>query len=89
MLEMNEKLIAIWDGIYDEDLHSERYHGNAMVSVNYDALNTSFKYWEQVKEEMSVIEHQENLFFNIRILLYIIGSVLIICSKIPKRVNDT
>ena len=29
--EMNEKLIAIWSGIYDEALHSERYDGKAMV----------------------------------------------------------
>ncbi len=85
MLETNEKLIAIWEGIYDEALHSERYHGSTTVAVNYDALNTSVKYWNQVKEEMATIDNQESLFFNIRILLYVVGSFLVISSKIPVK----
>ena len=37
--EMSQKLDAIWLGVYDEALHSDRYHGEALVSTNYDALN--------------------------------------------------
>lgn len=85
MLEMNEKLIALWEATYDEALHSERYNGNTMVAVNYDALNSSFKYWNQVQEEMLTLEHQESLFFSLRILLYVIGSIMIIYAKIPKK----
>lgn len=83
--EMNEKIIAIWDGIYDEALHSERYHGSTTIAVNYDVLNKSVKYWEEVQEGMETIAHQESLFFYIRILLYVVGSILIISAKIPKE----
>lgn len=85
MLEMNEKLVSLWEATFDEAIHSERYHGNTTVAVNYDALNSSFKYWNQVQEEMATIERQESFFFNLRILLYIIGSIMIISSKIPKK----
>lgn len=85
MLEMNEKLISLWEATYDEATHSERYHGNTMVAVNYDALNSSFKYWDQVKEDMATIESQALLFFKLRIFLYIFGSILIFIAKIPKK----
>lgn len=86
LLEMNEKLIAVWDGIYDEALKSDRYIGNTTVSVNYDALNQSVKYWDQMQEEMSTIKYQENLFFHIRIVLYVLGSMLVLIAKLPERI---
>lgn len=87
-LETNEKLIYIWEGIYDEALHSERYHGNAISSVNYDTINTHIKDWSQVKENMSTHEHQSNLFFWIRAFLYTLGTILIIVSKWPKSKKE-
>lgn len=56
MYELNEKLITLWEATYDEALHSERYNGNTMVTVNYDALDSSFKYWKEVQDEMTVIK---------------------------------
>lgn len=85
MLETNEKLIAIWNGIYDEALHSERYNGNTMIVVDYDNLNTSVKYWEEVQGNLATIIHQESIFFNMRIFMYIVGSFMIIIAKIPKK----
>lgn len=83
--EMNEKLIAIWESVYDEALHSDRYHGNAMVSVNYDSMKGLVKDWGQIKEELSTIDSQASLFFKIRVVIYIIGSVLVLLSKWPEK----
>lgn len=83
--EMNEKLIAIWSGIYDEALHSERYNGKAMVAVNYDAINDQIKDWYQIQKELSTIDGQSSLFFWIRAALYGIGSIFVVISKIPEK----
>lgn len=85
LYETNEKLIAIWDGVYDEALHSDRYHGEASVWVNYDAHNQMMKDWGQIQKELGVVSKQEALFFWIRVVLFVIGSVLIIVSKIPRN----
>ncbi len=83
LLEINEKLIAVWAGVYDEALNSDRYHGEAVVSVNYDAYNRSIKDWGQIQQELSVVSEQETFSFWVRVVLFIIGSVLIIVSKFP------
>lgn len=87
LYETNEKLVAIWEGVYDEALHSDRYKGKATVAVNYDVLNTQVKDWNQVKKEMSTLDRQANLFFWIRVVLYGLGSILIIVAKWPKSVE--
>lgn len=43
VLELNEKLINIWDGVYDEAIHSNRYNGKSMGWVDYDSTNTKNK----------------------------------------------
>lgn len=86
--EMNEKMIVIWSGIYDEALHSERYDGKAMVDVNYDAINDQIKDWGQIQKELSAINEQASLFFRIRAALYILGSVFVVVSKLPESINS-
>lgn len=81
LFEMNEKLISIWDGIYDDAVHSDRYNGKTMVFVDYDSLNASIRDWSQMKKELSTIDRQANQFFWIRAVLYCIGSICIILSK--------
>lgn len=83
--EMNEKMIAIWSGIYDEALHSERYDGKAMVSVNYDSMKDQIKDWGQIQKELSTIDGQSTLFFWIRVALYVIGSIFVVLSKFPNN----
>jgi len=85
LLEMNEKLISIWEGIYDEAVHSDRYNGKTMVFVDYDALNATIRDWSQMKKELSTIDRQANQFFWIRVVLYCIGSGCIILSKWPSN----
>ena len=85
LLETNEKLNAIWGGVYDEALHSDRYHGEAATIVNYDAVNQSIKDWGQIQRELEDVSKQGEFFFWMRVLLYCIGSILIILSKLPLK----
>lgn len=88
LFETNEKLMAIWEGVYDEALHSDRYKGKATVAVNYDALNGHIKDWNQVKVDMANLDSQANQFFWIRVVLYGLGSLLIIVAKWLKAKAD-
>lgn len=45
LYEVHENIFAIWESVYDEALHSDRYYGKAMVTVDYDALNSHVKDW--------------------------------------------
>jgi hypothetical protein len=87
--ELNEKLIAIWSAEYDQALKSDRYHSNALVSVNYDVLNRSIKDWNQIQNELNTISKQSNLAFYARLVLYILGSVLVLLTKIPQKENHS
>ena len=87
-LETNEKLLAIWEGIYDEAIHSERYEGETIGFGDYDSINSSIKGWNQVKEKVSTLEKQENMFFWIRVVLYIIGSCFIVVAKLPNSAES-
>lgn len=85
LLETNEKLLAIWDAVYDEALRSNRYDGRAAISVNYDVLNNNVKTWGEVKEELSTIDKQESSLFWIWTTFYVLGSMMIIVAKIPYK----
>lgn len=86
--EMNEKMIAIWSGIYDEALHSERYDGKALISVNYDSMKDQIKDWNQIQSELSTIKHQNSLIFWIWVAFYILGSVFVLFSKWPDKTTN-
>ncbi len=92
ILNINEKLNAIWATSYDEFVHSERYQEeclrNGRVSLywfNYDAANReTFIDWNNTKEKLRPVEAQKNIGWRWRVVLYILGSVLVIIPKIKK-----
>ena len=86
--EFNDKLLHIWDGIYDEALRSDRYMGHAAVAINYDVANLAMKDWQQMKEDFCSLDSQLSFFFWIRAFLYVLGSIFIIGAKWPKTYND-
>lgn len=88
ILELNEKMLHIWEGIYDEALNSNRYEGNTTVYVNYDSINSQIKDWNEVELGMSTLKRQSYLFFWIRVSLFVIGSILIIAAKWPKKIEQ-
>lgn len=73
----------IWKGVYDKALDSDQYGGKTMFYLNYDVVDKIIKPWEDVKKELESINKQATNSFRIRIVLYIIGSVLVIISKCP------
>lgn len=81
--ELNEKLVSIWEGVYDEAVHSDRYNGKSVVSVNYDVLNSQMEDWNQVKDSFATIDRQANVFWGVRVALYVIGTLLIVVAKWP------
>ena len=81
--EMNENIYAIWECVYDEALCSDRYHGKALFSVDYDSMNKFVKDWEQIQKGNSRINSQASCFFGIRAVFYILGSIIVLLSKIP------
>lgn len=83
LYELHENIFAIWECEYDEALRSDRYNGKAMSTVDYDALNNHVKDWGKIKKELTNIEDQTAFFFWIRVVLYIVGSILIIMAKKP------
>lgn len=83
--EMSQKLDAIWLGVYDEALHSDRYHGEALVATNYDALNGLVRDWQQIQKSFGQLNAQGSLFFKIRVILYVLGSFLVIAAKWPRK----
>ncbi len=85
VLELNEKLIFIWDGVYDEAIHRNCYNGKSMGWVDYDSINKTIKDWGQIQRELSTINRQDSFFFRIRVVFYILGSVLVLLSKWPER----
>lgn len=86
--ELDKKLTNIWDAVYDEALHSDRYKGQSSVWVNYDSHNQSMKDWNQIQEGFAHLQKQTSFFFWARVVLYILGSILVICAKVPAKQSD-
>lgn len=86
--ELNQKLEAIWAGIYDEALHSDRYFGQAAVAVNYDSLNEQFLGWEKLQEEFKAIDNQTSFSIWLRVILFFLGSICIFVAKLPKSTRE-
>lgn len=53
--DWDQKVDAIWSGVYDEALRSERYYGTASVAVNYDSLNSRFKVWNEHRKSIKLL----------------------------------
>ena len=81
--EMSQKLDAIWLGVYDEALHSDRYLGEAIVSTNFDVLNGEVHDWQQIQNGLNQLKNQTSTFFAVRVVLFVIGSLMVIAAKWP------
>lgn len=91
-----EKLDAIWNISYEEYLHSDYYQNECMkrgksmslIWVNHDhASKEIFKDWSATKEELHCIESQKKFGKKCRIVLYALGSIMIIGSKCRRLSN--
>lgn len=89
MYEISNNLYYIWKGVYDNALDSEQYTGNAMFYLNYDIVDKEVKPYEEIMREQERYNKRAARYFAFRILLYFIGSALIIISKCPCLKNKS
>lgn len=80
---MDNRVNAIWTAVYDESLDSDHYKGETVLSIDYDVLNAQIKDWQDINEKYSLVVRQTKFSSWIRVVLYTLGSLLIIVSKFP------
>ena len=83
--EEDQKLEAVWMGIYDEALQSERYHGKASVLVDYDVINRTLRDWGQIRKDFTTLDKQTSFFLWARVVFYVLGSILVVVGKWPEN----
>lgn len=86
--ELDKKLENNWSVVYDEALHSDRYKGQAAVYVDIDVLNQSMRDWQQIQNSFNQLDNQMSFFFWVRVVLYLLGSYLVILAKWPQKSDD-
>jgi hypothetical protein len=86
LYQTHEKLDAIWHVISDD--YSKRYEDEltSHSSTNFESLLKDWKYWEEMKKEKESVHKQYKVAFQIRVIRYIFGSLLIF---FPKLLSDT
>lgn len=91
ILNINEKLNAIWAAEYDEAMHTEKYQKDTIFLhiISYESVDKSiFHDWNKTKKDLHVIESQREIGLVCRFIMYILGSLLVILSKIKRAIKD-
>lgn len=81
LFEAHENIFAIWESVYDEALYSDRYHGKAMVTVDYDALNRHVKDWGQIKRFLQQSKIRQPLSFGYGLPFIYLDQFLLFCRN--------
>ncbi len=79
--QLHQKLDDLWainSAIYT---HSDINNSGAIANINYEHISNNWKYWKGLKAEKEDVNRQEKLFAWLRILLFILGSIMIIVAK--------
>lgn len=83
--QLHEKIDAIWNinsAIYT---HSEFNKSGAIADINYPHIAEKWKDWEKLKSEKELVDSQGKYFGIIRIIIFAIGSMLIIYAKYKEK----
>lgn len=86
--QLHEKLDAIWMLLVDEHFEVNERETFPAISTNVDLINKNWKYWSEIVEEKERITYQSKVVSTIRILLYLIGSVMLILPKFHKPKSE-
>lgn len=84
---IDQKLDHIWNAIYDNHTKSTRYKGDAYIYLNYDLINNNWPSSEKIEKENNKLTKQIKTTSTINIIFYILGSILIITSKLTPQIN--
>lgn len=86
LYHINQKIDAIWSVLSAEYIQDHSNETNSYKSVNINAYEKSWMDWGKMKKDKEYLNNQLRIFMWIRILLYLIGSIMIIY---PKLKNNT
>lgn len=85
MYHINEKTDAIWGVLSAMYIQSRSETVKTYKTVDVMAYEKAWKDWGDMKDDKMSIDRETQIFKSIRIVMYIIGSFLIISSKFKKN----
>lgn len=86
MLELHEKVDRLWADEYMELTRSDENKTTSSFYMDYNATNESWKYvGSQLNNDFESVVSQSEISGQIRMVLYVLGSILVILSKIRYR----
>ena len=80
--QINEKLDSIWFLLSEIYSHSDLNNTSTITRAGFANLMTEWKGWAKLKTEKAKVEEQETVFFCLRLLLYAVGSIMLIVPKL-------
>jgi len=89
LYQIHDKLDALWGVIADDYAHRYSNDIKSLVSSNFDFILANWKYWSQMKNEKMNVDSQRESAKLFRIILYILGSCLILIRKYLDIKNTT
>lgn len=81
MYEFNQQIFCIHSLVYNDVLKQDYYTGEEMFCIREDMYKPMNYDWCEVQQKNSNIDRESEWAFKIRVMFYVIGSVLIIVSK--------
>ena len=89
-LRIHEKLDALWTVISDQYAENHPEH-NVHMAINFKSYADGWKIYSEGREELSTWEKTigADIFPTIRIIIFVIGSILIIAPKFIREKEST
>ena len=86
ILELHEKVDRLWADEYMEFTRSDENKTTSSFYMDHNYTNESWKYvGSQLNNDFESVVSQSEISGKIRIVLYVLGSILVILSKIRYR----
>ena len=86
ILELHEKVDRLWADEYMEYTSSDENKTTSSFYMDHNSTNENWKYvGSQLNNDFESVESQSEISGKIRIVLYVLGSLLVILSKIRYR----
>ena len=86
---LHEKVDYIWDALYDQHVNNEKnindpngIYGNYL---NYSTTEKSWMHWDAIRKNSKNIQQFLTTSMWIRVVFYILGSILIILARIMNK----
>ena len=85
LYQTHEKLDKIWGVLIDDYSHKYADKVKTHVSTNFEHNVDTWKYWGEMKKEKESVNKQFEFAWQTRMVLYFLGSLMILLSKFLKK----